>query len=390
MSGRSTAPSTRVDVLLSVGYDPDVRVRRITQALAAAGCSVRVLAWDRDGTRPRAEDDGPVRIRRVAVRSRWGRGWTQVVALPRVFVHYLSAVRRRRPDVLHAVDLPMLVAAVLIAPFAGRPRIVYDAFEIYRVMVSNRLPAPLLAVIGLLERRLPRRADLVITPSEARRRYFNGLGIESTCVPNWIDPPAAPISRDAARARLAIPGGVFCVAYAGALNPARDLDALLRHARRRPDHLVIIAGAGSEERRLHSAAADLPNVRVAGWLRDPSNLLAAADAMFYALRLNHPYATLAAPNNLYAAIAHNVPLAYREQGELAEVGGQHEIGVAFDDDQSLDAALDQLADPTVNARIRTALRALAGDYRWAAAADRLVRAYPMKGSEETSATPSGA
>jgi glycosyl transferase family 4 len=381
---------TKVDVLLAVGYDPDVRVRRETQALAAAGYSVRILAWDRDGTREAIGEDGAVRIERVTVRSRWGRGWTQLLALPRLFAHYLAAVRRLRPDILHAVDLPMLLVAVMIAPLAGRPRIVYDAFEVYRIMMAGRLPRALLWVIGLLEQWLPRRAELVITPGETRRRYFRALGIESVSIPNWVDPPERLVERRIARARLEIPADVFCVAYAGALNPSRDLDALLRHARRRPDHLVIIAGTGPDEVRLRTEAANSPNVRLVGWLADPSDLLGASDALFYALRRNHPYAALAAPNNLYVAIASQIPLAYREQGELAEVGAQHEIGVPFDDDASLDRALDQLAEPEVSARIRTSLRAMARDYRWAAAAERLVRAYPMNGSAARSATPRGA
>ena len=97
MTRSSDGPVTRVDVLLGVGYDPDVRLRRETQALAAAGCSIRILAWDRDGTRPALEDDGPVRVQRVTVRSRWGRGWTQLVALPRVFVRYLRKKLEKNP-----------------------------------------------------------------------------------------------------------------------------------------------------------------------------------------------------------------------------------------------------------------------------------------------------
>jgi glycosyltransferase involved in cell wall biosynthesis len=152
---------------------------------------------------------------------------------------------------------------------------------------------------------------------------------------------------------------------------------------------VIIAGVGDDEQRLRDAADDLPNVRMVGWLADPSDLLAAADVMYYALRPEHPYAALAAPNNLYVAIAHRVPLAYREQGELAEVGGQHEIGVPFSDDVGLDAAFDRLADSEVNARVRAGLAALADSYRWATAAERLVRAYPMNGTAASRAIPNG-
>src|ERR671918_1988737 len=234
----------KVDVLLAVGYDPDVRVRRETQALAAAGHDVRILAWDRDGSRPPREADGPVRVERVAILSRWGRGVGQARFLAQLAFTYLRRVRARRPDVLHAVDLPMLLIALAIAPLAGRPRVVYDAFELYAVMVSRRMPRPALAVIRWLEQRLPRAADLVIAPGEIRVRYLAERGIRAVAIPNWIDPPAHPPDRHIARTALGIPMDRFVLVYAGALHPARDLDMLLDHAERVSSDMVLIAGMG--------------------------------------------------------------------------------------------------------------------------------------------------
>src|SRR6185436_12645039 len=110
----------------------------------------------------------------------------------------------------------------------------------------------------------------------------------------------------------------------GALLASRDLETLLRFARRHPADAVLIAGSGDREAWLRDAAADIPNVQVLGWLPDPSSVLLAADAIYYALKTDHPYAPYAAPNNLYVAITHAVPLVYRPQGELAEVGRAHE------------------------------------------------------------------
>ena len=379
----------KVDVLLAVGYDPDVRVRRETQALAAAGHDVRILAWDRDGSRPRREADGPVRVERVPILSRWGRGVGQSRYLAQLAYTYLRRVRARRPDVLHAVDLPMLLIALAIAPLAGRPRVVYDAFELYAVMVSRRMPRPALAVIRWLERRLPRAADLVIAPGEIRVRYLAERGIESVAVPNWIDPPSSPPDRATARAILGLPLDRFILAYAGALHPARDIDLLLDHAERETSDLVVIAGKGEDAPRLAARAAELDNVRMLGWLPDPTALLAAVDAMYYALQPDHPYAVWAAPNNLYAAIAHGVPLVYRPQGELALVGDRHLIGSAFVHAEGLASAIDRLRDPDENARVRTSLRALRDRYSWSRAAEVLVATYPTKGSDATSATANG-
>jgi glycosyltransferase involved in cell wall biosynthesis len=377
----------RVDVLLAVGYDPDVRVRRVTQSLAGDGYDVRILAWDRDGTRPRTEMDGQVRIERVRIRSAWGRGWTQVFFLVPLLVRYLRLVRARRPDVIHAVDLPMLAGAMAMGRLSGRPRIVYDAFEIYEVMVSHRMPRLLLRLTGWLERLLPRRAALVIAPGEGRRRYFAERGISAVSVPNWTDPPVTEPDREAARAALGIGADRFCILYQGALQPSRDLDALLTHARRHPEDLVLIAGRGDDEARLRRAAAGSENVRFLGWVADPGPLLAAADVMYYSLRPDHPYAALAAPNNLYVAIAHAVPLVYRPQGELAIVGAEHQIGATFTDGDDLERAFARLRDPVANEAVRAGLRELRERYRWARAAAVLLAAYPRNGSASSKPMP---
>jgi hypothetical protein len=285
----------------------------------------------------------------------------------------------------------MLGIALAARPFAGghRTRIVYDAFEIYERMVAHRFPRAVLSLIGAFERRLPAQADLVITPGRSRQRFFEERGIESVLVPNWIDPPKSVPTRAAARLEMGIPDDRFCLAYAGAVLSSRDLESLLRHARRYPQDLVLIAGTGDRESWLREQAADIDGVRFLGWLGDPSVLLSAADALYYALHTNHPYAALAAPNNLYVAIAHAVPLIYRAQGELAETSRDHEIGAPFTDDASLDAAVDRLRDPAVNARVRAGLAALRIDYSWEGAIEPLLAVYPQAVRAMSNASPNG-
>ena len=133
----------------------------------------------------------------------------------------------------------------------------------------------------------------------------------------------------------------------------------------------------------------MENVRFLGWLSDPSVLLVAADALYYALHSDHPYAALAAPNNLYVAIAYAVPLVYRPQGELAEVGRDHEIGAPFTDDPSMDAAVDSLRDPLAAARIRAGLAVLRADYDWERAVEPLLAAYPWAVKAISTANPKG-
>lgn len=374
----SPAPRTRVDVLFAFAYHPDVRVRRMTQTLADAGYRVRILGWDRGTTFPESEHDGDVEVRRVRVSSRDDRGWTQLLYLARAVLRFVPHIWRDPPDVLHAVDLPMLVAALFLAPFTRRrPMIVYDAFEIYSVMESHKYPAWLLRLIDVVERRAPRLADVVITPGHERQVYFAARGIRSVVVANWIDPPSGPIASDAARARMELPLDAVVVAYAGGLDPSRDLEPLVGHARRHPEHLVLIAGRGIQEENLSAEAQSVPNLRILGWLADPSDLLAAADMTYYALRTDHPYAAHAAPNNLYAAIAYAVPMLHRGQGEIGLIAREYHIGREFVSDAQLDAAIAALAEPTTNAHIRAEMRNLQATYSWGRARTALLEAYPM-------------
>ncbi len=378
----------RVDVLFAFAYHPDVRVRRLTQALADAGYRVRILSWDRTGDLPEQERDGAVEVRRVRVLSHDNRGWTQLIYLGRAVLRFIPHIWRDPPEIIHAVDLPMLLAAVLLAPVTRRrPRIVYDAFEIYEVMEAHKYPRWLLRAIGGLERIVPRLADLVITPGFERQGYFADRGIRSVAVPNWIDPVADRPPRESSRQTLGLETTAVVIAYAGGLDPSRDLEPLLGHAVRHPEHVVVIAGRGSQEEELRRRSAGLSNLFILGWLPDPATVLAAADMGYYALRSDHPYAQHAAPNNLYTAIAFALPLIHRGQGEIGLLAARHDIGRAFDSDAGLDEAVAELADPKVNASVRRELQSLQATYNWGRARAVFLDAYPSSPRTMSSDSP---
>lgn len=366
----------RVEILFERAYNPDPRVQRVSSALSDAGYDVRILAWDRSGSLPPVERDGDVEIRRVGPLSRDGRGIAQLAPLIRAVARYVPLIRARRPGILHAVDLPMLVVALVIAPFVGRPVIVYDAFEIYAVMETGKYPRPLIWLIAAMERLLPRLADLTIVVGEDRQAYFAQRGIRSVVVGNWIDAPTDAPDRGLARNLLDIEPDRLVILYAGGLHPSRDLDPLIRHAARAPQDLVILAGRGVQEAEFADAASRLDNVRFLGFLPDPTIATVAADLLYYSLVADHPYAAHAAPNNLYVAIAYTTPLVHRGQGEIGALAERADIGAQFDDDASLDVAIDSLRDPERRRQVASNLAGLQATYSWASASRTLIDAYP--------------
>src|SRR3954447_10743812 len=130
-----------VAVLLAISYDPHPRVRKVAATLAERGHRVDILAWDRAGIRKRLSFDGRVTVRHIQVHSRLGRGITQIPYLMVFFAHLLRQMRAVKPQIIHAVDLPMLIAALLARRLLfPNAVVVYEALEVYSVMVSHRFP----------------------------------------------------------------------------------------------------------------------------------------------------------------------------------------------------------------------------------------------------------
>ena len=163
----------------------------------------------------------------------------------------------------------------------------------------------------------------------------------------------------------------------------------MRHAERHPEHVIVIAGRGSEEARLRAGWGSTPNVRFLGYLPDPAPVTVAADVLDDSLDPEHPYSVHAAPNNLYVAIAYAIPLVHRGEGEIGVLAARHRIGAAFHDDVSLDAAIEELIQPDTHAAISAELGSLQVQYSWARARAALLSVYPRTGRTMSSPRTNG-
>ncbi len=83
------------------------------------------------------------------------------------------------------------------------------------------------------------------------------------------------------RASLATPANAFVVAASGRFVPRKGFDVLIRAIARLPDTYLWLLGEGQERRALETLARDLGiagRVRFVGWVDEPINTIAAADA----------------------------------------------------------------------------------------------------------------
>ena len=271
------------------------------------------------------------------------------------------------PDVVHAHDWLVAHAAIGLADLTGAPLVAtIHATEAGRH--GGWLSQPLNQQVHSVEWWLARRADAVVTCSQAMRAEVSGLfdldPDAVTVLHNGIDPRGWPLPRSASV-------GPPTLLYLGRLEwekGVHDLVAALPAIRRaHPGTRLLVAGTGSCSDWLAErarAARVRRSVRLLGHVDDATlrELLASADAAVLPSRYE-PFGITA----LEAAAA-GTPLVASRAGGLGEVVVDGLTGLSFDpgDVPGLAAAVVRCLDDPDAARTRAgAARArLATDFAW--------------------------
>jgi len=276
-------------------------------------------------------------VRYVWVRSRLGysaNGLSRMLNMAEFAFHTWRLGRSRfgrsvdRPDVIIGSS-PDLLAARAAWGLAKRFRVPYvleirDLWPESLVEVGGfKAGHPLVRVLGVLERKLYRRADRIISLMPEAWRRIEDVGISRQKV-TWISNGASVLSH-ANIPRIKPNDERFRLVYLGAFGRANVLDDLLSAAkllrRDSSDIQIALVGDGTEKERLQQrvAAEGITNVSFEGPIPkgEVPKLLAAADAVValledsplyrYGISLNKLFDYMAAgrPVLLAGRVAHN-------------------------------------------------------------------------------------
>jgi|GEM_PF-298537 len=366
----------RIAMLLHKSVEHDSRVRREARALTAVGHEVTVLHLPRD----RGQLDGALEgfeVRSVTPPP-WVRERLPTVAYRAVFLlAFLRALRRLRPDAVHAHDAAMLLPGWLGARATGAA-LVYDSHE-YAVGVPyrDRLWAML---VSALERLLVPRCDGVVTVSDGiadRLRARYRLAERPVVVRNLPDPAEEDGGFEAEdlRRALGLDASTPLVLHLGAVARDRGCETLTRAmAGLRDAHLLFLgADDAAFAARLREVARDAgvaervhlrPSVPT-GQIRAHARQGSVGVTLLEDTCENH---RLALPNKLFEYLAAEIPVVASDLPEIRRtVGGLP--GVTLVDPANPDA---------VAAGLRTALEHGPGGpspFGWAEDAARLTELY---------------
>lgn len=393
----------RVAMLISNGYAPDPRLQKQAHTLAAAGCRVTIIAWDRlrlypataqEGAPPllaetlrgwsgrRVEQPEPVTVVRVRVPAGYRTGRPLLKKMPRFWWHALHELRRIRPDAVHACDLDTLPVACLYRQMTGTP-VIYDAREFYAGMVQANVGPEISRALDALDGWLTPRVDAVLAVGERLATRQRALGGRVWIVPNaQALPPAdlAHTARPLVRDGLGMPDDALLVVYVGYLTPDRLLMPLLEAVSELPNVWLLLGGIGPQADVVASYAARCPRINALGWVPvdDVVSVVSAADVVYYGLDAQNPNSYYFMPNLAFTALAVGRPLLTTPVGEIAEVVRAERCGVVMHAPtaEAAIAALDTLRDGALRADLAAQARRLGRSrYNWSSAATELLDAY---------------
>lgn len=324
---------------------PDPRVEKVARALSRAGCKVEVLAWDRYGDLPAEEEMDGIRVRRLLIRSEFGRGLGNLPGLLRWQLALIWRLWRRRGDydILHACDFDTVLPA-LLARLLWKKRVVYDVFDFYAEMLRST-PGPVKRIIRLVDLWVMGWVDAVILADEARRAQIAGARPRRlTVIYNTPeDLPVDALPKVPGRPR----GSRLHLTFVGLLQRERGLLELLEVLRRRPDFSLDMAGFGGDADEVLRAAQGLPNVRFHGRVPYPVALALSrsADALVATYDPAIPNHRYASPNKLFEAMMLGKPIVVARGTGMDSLVEEHECGliVKYGDRESLEAAFERLA-----------------------------------------------
>jgi colanic acid biosynthesis glycosyl transferase WcaI len=280
----------------------------------------------------------------------------------------------RRADVVLAMSPPLSLGLTgwAVGVVRGAPMVfnVQDIFPDAAVRTGAIRNRRVIALAEWLERVTYRRAAAVTVLSEGlRRNVASKIGATRLdavhVIPNFVDTDViGPLPRMTRyRSELGI-GDEPVVLYAGNVGFSQSLDLVVEAARQLPDVTFLINGDGAARAALERNAADLSNVRFAGY--QPASRLAEvlATGDVHVVPLRAGLGDVSVPSKTYSSLAAGRPVVASidldsEITRLLAVAGAG-IAVAPGDATRLVAALRSvLDDPSRAAAMGSAGRAWA-------------------------------
>lgn len=157
-------------------YDP--RVNKEAKSLVDAGHDVTILAWDKKGQYPKKQTINGISIFRNYNSKFMNILPYNILRLPfwwrKTYNDALELFEKKHFDIVHCHDLDSLKIGFWLKKRKGC-KLIYDSHEIWPYMIEGEVPYIIVKLLLLLERRMIKSVDSIITVGKSSKEYFKKI-----------------------------------------------------------------------------------------------------------------------------------------------------------------------------------------------------------------------
>lgn len=370
-------------MLVSNPFVTDPRVYNESISLLGAGHTVTVIACDREGNLPASANVDGIDVIRLKLTSnpRSGFIWPLRFGLMLLLWQFKAAGyavnlhKSRRFDVVHCHDFDTLPAGIRIKKKLGLP-LVYDAHEIYGLIMMDVLPSFIGKLFLFLERSMLGSVNGIITVTGPLKNYYESISHARTILVMNCKNAVSGEYRSTGN------GGNLKILYVGLLDKWRNLTGLIETAGRLDNVTCTIGGIGvpGYVDYIEKLCGKYVNTEFVGSVPQERvlPLTMEADCVFLMIDPAHKYSKLALGNKQFEAMACGRPIICTKGTYAGDMTEEEKVGL------SIDYTMDALREALVTLRDdrqlretlgRNALKAAITKYNWQNEAAKLLDFY---------------
>lgn len=208
-------------------------------------------------------------------------------------------------------------------------------------MEWEKYPPILRKTIFFIEKFLIRRIDELIVVNKKRQQFYSKYYTkkEIQIIGNWYDPYIG--EKISLRERYNIPENDILISYFGVINfDERPINKIIEKLSIKKNIHFFIAGVGKHEDKITEIAKVNNRVYYLGWQKNIRQYLSDIDLIIYYLNDKRKYFEYTAPNTLYLALSHVIPLITNVPGESEELISNNNIGYFVKDVEEIDKIIN--------------------------------------------------
>ena len=373
-------------MLVSNPFVTDPRVYNEAKSLMSAGHMVTVIACDREGKLPASDTMDSINIIRLklGLNPRSGFMWPLRFGFMlllwqfKVARYAVNLHKSQGFDVIHCHDFDTLPAGIQIKEKLGLP-LIYDAHEIYGLIMVDVLPSPIGKLFLYLERRMLGSVTAIITVTEPLKKYYESVSHAKTILVMNCKTPVSEVYRSTGNSKS------LRILYVGLIDKWRNLSNLIDIVGQLDNISCTIGGVGipAHVSYIEKMCRKYRNTEFVGSVPQGRvmSMTMEADCIFLMIDPAHKYSKLALGNKQFEAMACGRPIICTKDTYAGDLTEEEKAGLSIDfTADALRKTLIMLRDdPQLREALgRNALRAAITKYNWPNEAKKLLDYYSFQ------------